>query len=280
MRGEPKDRRYEMDLKLDGKTALVTGSSKGIGAAVACGLARERAIVIVHGRDRGKAEQVASQIVADGGRAHAVVGDLTLDVDVERLLAQAQALVGPIDILVNNAGGSGQAEDWTTTRAASWAASFDRNVLAAVRVTASLLPHMRAAKWGRVINIASLAGMMPPATRPDYSAAKAAMMAMTASMARAAAPDSVTVNTVSPGTIRSISLETGFRAAARANGMAADAPWAAIEQTVLPLFAQVPLGRVGTLDEIADAIAFLASPRAGYITGSNLRLDGGMLPTV
>lgn len=268
-----------MDLKLDGKTALVTGSSKGIGEAIARGLARENAVVIVHGRDRIKAEQIAHAIVSDGGRAHAVVGDLTLDADVQRLVAEAQALAGPIDILVNNAGGSGGTEDWTNTQAATWASAFDRNVLAAVRVTALLLPHMRASKWGRVVNISSLAGMMPPATRPDYSASKAALTAMTASMAKAVARDGVTVNTVSPGTIRSISLETGFRAVGLANGIPEDAAWDQVEQAVLPMFAQVPLGRVGTLDEIADAIAFLVSPRAGYITGSNLRLDGGMLPT-
>jgi NAD(P)-dependent dehydrogenase (short-subunit alcohol dehydrogenase family) len=106
------------------------------------------------------------------------------------------------------------------------------------------------------------------------------MMAMTASMAKAVALDGVTVNTVSPGTIRSISLETGFRTVGLANGIPDGAPWEQVEQTVLPMFAQVPLGRVGTLEEIADAIAFLVSPRAGYITGTNLRLDGGMLPTV
>ncbi|WP_172124635.1 SDR family NAD(P)-dependent oxidoreductase [Devosia sp. 919] len=268
-----------MDLKLDGKVALVTGSSKGIGEAIARGLAREKATVIVHGRDRGKTEQVAKEIVADGGRAHAVVGDLTLDGDVQRLVTEARDLAGPINIVVNNAGGSGGTEDWTNTRAATWASAFDRNVVAAVRVTALLLPHMRAAKWGRVINIASLAGMMPPATRPDYSAAKAAMVAMTASLAKAVALDGITVNTVSPGTIRSTSLETGFRTVGIANGIPAGAAWEQVEQAVLPMFAQVPLGRVGTLEEIADAIAFLVSPRAGYITGSNLRLDGGMLPT-
>ncbi|HEY4202106.1 MAG TPA: SDR family NAD(P)-dependent oxidoreductase [Devosiaceae bacterium] len=264
-----------MDLKLAGKTALVTGSSKGIGEAIARGLAREQAHVIIHGRDAAKAGRVAAEIVAEGGRAHAVTGDLTSDADVERLVGEAQALVGPIDILVNNAGGSGGSEDWTNTSPATWAAGYDRNVLAAVRVVRLLLPPMRRARWGRIINISSLAGMMPPAARPDYSAAKAAMIAMTASMAKAVAADGVTVNTVSPGTIRSISLETGFKAV----GLAADASWEEIERKVLPMFAQVPLGRVGTLEEIADAIAFLASPRAGYITGSNLRLDGGMLPT-
>ena len=275
-----RDRCQAMDLRLDGKIALVTGSSKGIGEAVARGLARERAVVVVHGRDRSQAERVARDITSEGGRAHAVVGDLTRDDDVQRLVDEAQALAGPMDILVNNAGGSGEAENWTNSRPASWAAAYDRNVLAAVRVSTRLLPRMRQAKWGRVVNISSLAGSMPPPDRPDYSACKAAMNAMTVSMARAVAADGVTVNTVSPGTIRSARLESRFREVAAEQGIAGDASWEAIEEAVLPMFAQVPVGRVGTLDEIADAISFLASPRAGYITGVNLRLDGGMLPSI
>ncbi|AYG67237.1 MULTISPECIES: SDR family NAD(P)-dependent oxidoreductase [unclassified Rhizobium] len=269
-----------MDLKLDGKTALITGSSKGIGEAIARGLAREKAVVVVHGRDRTQTERVAQDIIAEGGRAHAVLGDLTIDDDVRRLVDEAQALAGPIDIAINNAGGSGDAEDWTSSRPASWMSAYDRNVLAAVRVTTLLLPRMRQAKWGRVVNISSLAGLMPPASRPDYSACKAAMNAMTVSMAKAVAADGVTVNTVSPGTIRSARLDARFREVAVEQGLAEDAPWEAIEQAVLPTFAQVPAGRVGTLEEIADAVSFLVSPRAAYITGVNLRLDGGMLPTI
>ncbi len=269
-----------MDLQLNGKVALVTGSSKGIGEAAAKGLAREGATVIVHGRDREQANHVARQIIASGDRAYFVIGDLTVDAEVQSLIAEALGLAGAIDIVVNNAGGSGAGEDWSNTSPGSWASAYDRNVLAAVRVTTALLPQMRAAKWGRVINISSLAGLMPPPVNPDYSAAKAAMMAMTASMAKSVATDGVTVNTISPGTIRSAKLDMKFREVATERGMASDAPWEDVERSVLPLFAQVPMGRVGTLDEIADAICFLASPRASYITGSNIRLDGGMLPTV
>jgi NAD(P)-dependent dehydrogenase (short-subunit alcohol dehydrogenase family) len=104
------------------------------------------------------------------------------------------------------------------------------------------------------------------------------MIAMTASLAKAVAMDGITVNTVSPGTIHSVSLDEAFRKVAVNQGLAGNAPWTEIEQTVLPMFAQVPMGRVGTLDEIADAISFLVSPRASYITGANLRLDGGMWP--
>ncbi|MDB5555669.1 MAG: family oxidoreductase [Rhizobium sp.] len=269
-----------MDLKLDGKVALVTGSSKGIGEAIARGLAREKAIVIVHGRDRLQAERVAQDISALGGRAHAVTGDLTIDDDVQRLVGEAQTLAGPINILVNNAGGAGSAEDWSNSRPASWVSTYDRNVLAAVRVSTCLLPAMRAANWGRIVNISSLAGWMPPATRPDYSACKAAMNAMTSSMAKAAAADGVTVNAISPGTIKSGKLEAAFRKVALERGLAEDATWEAVEQLVLPLFAQLPLNRVGTLEEMADAVSFLVSPRAAYITGVNLRLDGGMLPSI
>jgi len=269
-----------MELHLDGKKALVTGSSKGIGAAIAKKLAQEKAIVIVHGRDRALAEQVAGDIIALGGRAHVVTGDLTDDDAVARLVDEAERLAGPIDILVNNAGGSlGSRDNWGNTKPASWASAYDRNVLAALRVTTRLLPNMQLAKWGRVINISSVAATMPPPSAPDYSACKAAINAMTASMAKAVAADGITVNAVSPGTIHSAALDTRFRDVAAERGLAGrDAPWAEIERAVLPLFAQVPLGRVGRLDEIADAIAFLASPNAGYITGINLRIDGGLSP--
>jgi NAD(P)-dependent dehydrogenase (short-subunit alcohol dehydrogenase family) len=198
--------------------------------------------------------------------------------EVQRLVDEAQGFAGPVEILINNAGGSGETEDWTTTRPETWAAGYDRNVLAAVRVTSRLLPRMREARWGRIVNISSLAALMPPSKRPDYAAAKAAMIAMTASLAKAVAMDGITANTVSPGTIHSASLDEAFRKVAGNQGLAAHARWTEIEQTVLPMFAQVPMGRVGTLEEIADAICFLVSPRASYITGANLRLDGGMWP--
>ncbi|UDL94421.1 SDR family NAD(P)-dependent oxidoreductase [Lichenihabitans sp. PAMC28606] len=267
-----------MDLQLGDKTAFITGSSKGIGEAIAMALAREGAHVVVHGRDDVEAQRVVSAILAVGGRAHAVLGDLTQDEAVERLIAEAEDRVGAISILVNNAGGSGPKSDWETTAAAGWASTYDRNVLAAVRVSTRLLPGMRQAGWGRVINISSGAATMPPATGPDYSAAKAAMNALTASMAKAVAAEGITVNAISPGTIKSAKLENGFRTVAAARGIASeDAPWEEIQRGVLKLFAHVPVGRVGELAELADAAAFLASPLAGYVTGINLHVDGGFL---
>jgi len=271
-----------MDLQLDGKKALVTGSSKGIGEAIAKALAREKTITVVHGRDRTQTNRVVDAIVAQGGRAYPVLGDLTDDDDVQRLINEAEEKVGAIDILVNNAGGSGGTrESWAHANPSAWSSAYDRNVLAAVRVATRLLPKMQQGKWGRVINISSLAAIMPGPSAPDYSACKAAINAMTVSMAKAVAADGVTVNAVSPGTIHSATLDARFREVAEERALAKkDAPWGEIERAVLPIFAQVPVGRTGRLDEIADTVAFLASPLAGYITGTNLRIDGGLLPSL
>lgn len=271
-----------MDLELSGKMALVTGSSKGIGEAIARKLAIEGATVLVHGRDGLLVERVRSEICAGGGKALVVTGDLTCDEEVRSLLEHAKRLAGRIDILVNNAGGSGGAkDDWTSTSADAWARAYDRNVLAAVRISAALLPAMKNAKWGRIVNISSLAGAMPPLFSPAYSAAKAGINAMTSSMAKAVAADGVTVNAISPGTIHSEALDARFREVAKEKELAAEsAPWEEVERRVLPLFAQVPLGRVGKPDEIANAVAFLSSPLSGYITGVNLRVDGGLWPGV
>ena len=210
-----------------------------------------------------------------------MLGDLTSDDDVARMAEEAERLLGGVDILVNNAGGSGEKHVWEDTPASDWATAYNRNVLAAVRVTNILLPKMRAAKWGRVVNVSSMAGMMPPATGPDYSACKAAMNNMTLSLSKSAAGDGVTVNAISPGTILTPKLEVAFRNMAKSNGWAdSEAAWSTIEQAVLPHVVQVPVGGVGKAADIAYAVAFLCSPLAGYITGVDLRIDGGMMPAL
>ena len=267
-----------MDSRLSGKTALVTGSSKGIGKAIASELARCGARVIVHGRDAAVVQAAAEEIRQTGSAVYEVVGDATCDTEVAKIVERAQTALGRIDILVNNAGGSSpSAESWEDTKIDTWLSTLDSNVFAAVRFSKLLLPSMRAAKWGRVLNIASDAAIMPPATNPDYSAAKAAMLTMTSSMSKAVAADGVTVNALSPGTIRSAKLERKFREIAVLHAsLPVDAPWSLVERAVLPMVGGVPVGRVGELEEIAHVAAFLCSPAASYVTGVNLRVDGGM----
>ena len=270
-----------MNLQLSGKRALVTGSSVGIGKAIAQALAVEGVLVAVHGREQERAERVAREIATAGGTAVVVLGDLTRDDEVKRIADETERLLGGVDILVNNAGGSGEKRVWEETPAADWAASYDRNVLAAVRITDHLLPKMRAAKWGRVVNVSSVAGLMPAATGPDYSACKAAINNLTVSLSKAAAGDGVTVNAVSPGTILTPKLEAAFRKMADTNGWAdGKAAWPEVERAVLPHVVSVPIGRVGDANDVAHAVVFLCSPLAAYITGVNLRVDGGILPTV
>ena len=270
-----------MDLQLTGKRALVTGSSIGIGEEIARVLAAEGAIVAVHGRDHDRAARVAAGITEAGGKAVVVTGDLTDDDAVKQLHAASDGALGGIDILVNNAGGSGEKYRWEETPVKAWAEAFDRNVLAAVRLTNRLLPAMRQAKWGRIVNISSMAGTLPPPNGPDYSACKAAMNNLTLSLAKAAAADGITVNAVSPGTVFTPKLEAAFRDLAAKNGWAdRDGEWSAVERAVLPHVASVPIGRVGTAGDIANAVAFLCSPLASYITGLDLRIDGGMMPAI
>ncbi len=150
-----------------------------------------------------------------------------------------------------------------------------------LRLTNRLLPAMRAARWGRIINISSMAGTLPPPTGPDYSACKAAMNNMTLSLAKSAAADGITVNAVSPRTVFTPKLEAAFRDLAAKNGWAGkDENWPEVEAAVLPHVAPVPIGRVGTAGDIANAVAFLCSPLASYIIGMDFRIDGGMMPAI
>ena len=270
-----------MDLQLTGKRALISGSSIGIGETIARILADEGVAVAIHGRDADRAEAVAASITGQGGVAVVATGDLTNDEAIAKIVADSERLLGGVDILVNNAGGSGEKHVWEETPVEAWIAAFDRNVLAAVRLTNLLLPKMRAARWGRIVNVSSLAGTLPPATGPDYSACKAAMNNLTKSLSKAVAGNGITVNAVSPGTILTPKLEAAFRAMAREKGWAAaDAPWAEIERAVLPNVFEVPAGSVGRPEDIGRAVAFLCSPLAGYITGMDLHIDGGAMPAL
>ena len=191
-----------MDLRLQGKRALVTGSSIGLGEAIARALAAEGvAVAAIHGRQPKRTYAVAADIEAHGGRVAVVLGDLTVEGEAQNIADSTIEQLGGIDILVNNAGGTGEKLVWEDTPIRAWTESYERNVLAAVRLISRLLLPMRQSGWGRIVNVSSVAGVMPQPTGPDYSASKAAINNLSLSLTKALGASGVTVNTVSPGMI-------------------------------------------------------------------------------
>ncbi|MGH3239572.1 MAG: SDR family NAD(P)-dependent oxidoreductase [Spirillospora sp.] len=262
-----------MDLELAGRKALVTASSSGIGAAVAARLAAEGCAVLVHGRDAARATTAADRLRSTGATAATVLGDLT-DPDAASEVA-AQAAAWGVDILVNNAGPVAE-HSWEDAEPAAWLTAMNGNVLSAVRMIQAVLPGMRERGWGRVINLGSRTATTPLPNLVDYSAAKAAVVNLTTSLSRHLAGTGITANTVSPGVIVTEGMRKMFEDGAARRGWPQD--WAELEPLVTAEYAPNPTGRLGTGDDIAATVTFLASPLASYINGIDLRVDGGLVP--
>jgi 3-oxoacyl-[acyl-carrier protein] reductase len=261
-----------MDLELAGKRALVTGSSAGIGEAIAKALAGEAAVVAVHGRDAASVEGVLADIHAGGGDAHGVHGDLQSDAEVAALAERVTDTLGGVDILVNNAGIYANTT-WANSTSDGWRAAYQVNVVSATELIRRLVPGMRERGWGRVIQISSGEATNPFPTMPDYAATKAALVNLTVSLAKDLDRTGVTANTISPGLIVTPGVETFFREVAAERGWGED--WTDIEARVLREVLDNPTGRLGRPDDVAIVAAFLSSPRAGYVNGANYRVDGG-----
>ena len=262
-----------MELELNGKRALVTGSSSGIGAAIARTLAAEGCAVVVTGRNPERTRSVADSIRATGATVADVVGDLATDEGAEVVASAAVDALGGIDILVNNAGGGAEVENpsWFTTDLSAWIDTYQKNVMAAGRLIHQLVPAMRDRGWGRVVQIGSMAGTVPTSAQPDYAAAKAAMLAMSLGLSKALKGTGVTVNTVTPGMIDTEGLQDFLKAFAAKRGwddvqQAADHILKGTGQTVL---------RIGRPEDVAHAVAYLASPIADFVNGVNIHMDGG-----
>ncbi len=267
-----------MDLNLKGRRALVTGSSSGIGEAIARMLAQEGCAVIVHGRNRERAEKVAADIKAAG----VAVGDLSTDEGAAAVHAQARAaLGGNVEILINNAGGSSTGN---TARAPldisveHFVSNFHANTLAAVRMIRLAVPDMVAGRFGRVIQVSSAVAVQPNNLGTDYSAAKAALNNFTVSLAGSLKGAGVTVNTITPGVIMVDGLIRFARAKFGDTNMSVED----ITQRLAAekVFDLPPVGRLGDPEEVALVACMLASPRLGYVTGSNYRVDGGQIRSV
>ncbi len=261
-----------MDLQLQDKRALVTGSTSGIGEAIAKTLAEEGVKVVVHGRRLAEAERVVAQITQAGGTAAYALGDLATDAGADQVAEAALAAFGAIDILVNNAGAY-PAQGWFTELPELWNDVYNTNVASMVRMINRLVPGMQERQWGRVIAIASGVATKPQGSMPAYSATKAANINLAVSLAMSLGGSGVTSNAISPGIILTPGTDEMF------DRMGVE-PDRGTRAKIAAQYAPNPAGRAGFPQEIANATVFLASPRADYINGANLRVDGGYVPTV
>jgi NAD(P)-dependent dehydrogenase (short-subunit alcohol dehydrogenase family) len=261
-----------MDLGLTGKRALVTGSTAGIGEAIARVLAREGAAVALHGRDQGRGAALVEELKRQGSQAVFLSADMTVADDVSRLADDVRQALGGVDILINNAALYPQ-HTWFGSPAQDWSRLYEVNVVAGVRLIQMLVPEMKNAGWGRVVMVSSGEGSRPFAHMPGYGATKAAVNNMTSSLCLAVAGSGVTVNAVSAGLIRTAEVERWFYAEAKTRGWGDD--WEQIEANILKSYLPVPVGHIGKPQDVARVVAFLVSPYAGYINGAVLRVDGG-----
>jgi 3-oxoacyl-[acyl-carrier protein] reductase len=246
--------------KLQGKVAVVTGASKGIGAGIARQLAAEGAAVVVnYASSQADAERVVTEITRSGGKAFAVQADVSKQVEIRRLFAAAREAFGPVDILVNNAGVY-EFSPLEAVTEAQFHRQFDLNVLGLI------LASQEAAKQfgsggGSIINVSSVVSSMPAPNASVYSATKAAVDAVTKSLAQELGPRNIRVNSINPGMV----LTEGVHAA----GIAESDLRRQVE-------ARTPLGRIGQTDDIGPAAVFLASADAAWITGESLVIAGGL----
>ncbi len=264
-----------MNLALSGRVALVTGGTKGIGRAIAQALAEEGARVAVTARGADALRKAAQELSA--WNVLAVAADATDQKAVDSAVARVIEVHGGLDVLVNNVGGAGKLGGFADLGDADWRYAFDLNVLSMVHFVRAAEPHLRKSKCGRIINISSIAGVQPGAFNPHYTVTKAATINLTQCLAKHFVGDRVLVNVVCPGPVHSDSWDANVTRLAVERGIPAEEARLQVEREEA---AKIPLGRVGEGEDIAGMVAFLASEKAGWVTGSCFHVNGGKLSTI
>ena len=256
-----------MDLGLAGRVALITGGSEGIGRATAEELAREGARVAICARRADLLDATAAELrAATGGEVLAVPADVSDAAQIGRCVATVADRLGPITLLVNNAGTSA-ARSFESVDDNAWRADLDLKLMAAVRTCRLVVPGMRAAGGGRIVNITNIGAKQPAANSLPTSVSRAAGIALTKALSKELAKDNILVNAICIGLIKSAQIQ---RAAMARNPEAID-----LDDAYARLGANIPLGRVGEAAEVAGLIAFLLSRRGSYVTGVAINVDGG-----
>lgn len=245
-------------MNLSGRVALVTGASQGIGHACAKKLAEAGVAVAAVARNQQKLDELVAQIVQSGGQAAAFAMDVADEGQVKASVKAAIGKFGKIDILVNNAGITKDTLLMRMKRA-DWDSVLNTNLTSAYLTTQQVIGSMLKQRWGRIINITSVFGQMGQAGQANYASSKAGLIGFTMAIAREVGSRGITSNAVAPGFIETAMTE----------GLSQD-----LKESALKM---VPLGRIGTVDDVANAVCFLASEEAGYITGHVLNVNGGML---
>src|SRR6478735_1499425 len=245
-------------MTVSGRIALVTGASQGIGQACALKLARSGATLALAARSQDKLQQLVSQIEAAGGKAAAFPLDVSDEEQIKSTFKAVIAQFGKIDVLVNNAGITRDQLVMRMKRG-DWDSVLNTNLTSAYLCTQQAIGSMLRQRWGRIVNITSIFGQMGQAGQANYAASKAGLIGLTMAIAREVGSRNITCNAVAPGFI-----ETAMTAVLSDE----------LKQTAIE---QIPLGRVGTPDDVASAAVFLASEEASYITGHVLNVNGGML---
>lgn len=260
-----------MELGIRDRVAIVCGASKGMGRAIAAGLAAEGARVLMVARGEDALQRAAAEIAgqAGGDRVLAMAGDLGEADTPARLVAQAVARWGRLDIVVTNTGGPkpGQPSSFSDD---DWLLAYQQIFFSAVRLAREALPHMRAQNWGRIVNLLALSVVQVEDNLTLSSTARKAVAAFAKSLSDEVARDGITVNNVLPGSVLTERLEEVSRMQAQHHGTDPD-------KAMDVRLARIPAGRFGQPEEMADLVCFLASERAGFLTGLNIPVDGGQL---
>ena len=260
-----------MNLDLGGRVALISGGSQGIGREIALLLAAEGADIAICARRPERLELVADEIRQRGRQVVAVPADVSTTDGPAAVVAATLTAFGRIDVLVNNAG-KGHAKPMRELDDDDWHASFELNLMSAVRFARHCVPQMQERGWGRIVNISSRVGREPDPYFAPYAAAKAALINFSKNLANAYSADGVLTNCIVPGLIRGEATDDAAERSAAATGMTVEEVYAATLRK-----RPIPAGRIGDPADVAGLVAFLASDRAAWITGACFTVDGGIV---